>query len=200
MVDRSAFEVGRGPGGDPGAVVLRTPVFELIQYRPQTSKVRERPLLLSPPMINKYYVTDLAPGRSMVEHASSPGQQVFAISWRNPDERHADWSLDTYAGAVLEALEAVEAITGADSTHVIGLCAGGIVLSTVVAHLAAQRRAGPDRRAHARRLRARQPPAGTTGAFMDPTTAAARRPTRRGAATSTGARSPACSPGCGRTT
>ena len=87
----------------------------------------------------------------MMEYAVKHGQQVFAISWRNPTERHADWDLDTYAGAVLEALEAVEEITGADKTHVMGLCAGGIVLSTVVAHLAAQGRAGPDRRPHARR-------------------------------------------------
>ena len=74
----------------------------------------------------------------MIEYAVAHGQQVFAISWRNPDERHADWGLDTYAAAVLEALDAVEAITGADTTHVMGLCAGGIVLSTVVAHLAAK--------------------------------------------------------------
>jgi polyhydroxyalkanoate synthase len=65
-------------------------------------------------MINKYYIADLAPGRSMMEYAVKAGQQVFAISWRNPTERHADWDLDTYAGAVLEALEAVEEITGTD--------------------------------------------------------------------------------------
>ena len=98
MVDRSAFEVGENIAVTPGAVVLRTPVFELLQYQPQTSKVREQPLLVVPPMINKYYVADLAPGRSMIEYAVEHGQQVFAISWRNPDERHADWSLDTYAG------------------------------------------------------------------------------------------------------
>jgi polyhydroxyalkanoate synthase len=173
MVDTSAFTVGEDIAVTPGAVVLRSPVFELIQYKPQTSKVRERPLLLTPPMINKYYIADLAPGRSMMEHAIKAGQQVFAISWRNPTERHADWDLDTYAGAVLEALEAVEAITGADSTHVMGLCAGGIVLSTVVAHLAAT---GQQDRIAGLTLGVTvldQHNAGTTGAFMGQNTALA---------------------------
>jgi polyhydroxyalkanoate synthase len=136
MVDRSAFTVGRDLAITPGAVVLRTPVFELLQYDPQTPQVRERPLVVVPPMINKFYITDLAPGRSMVEHLVGQGQQVFAISWRNPDERHADWGLDTYASAVLEALDAAEHITGADRAHLLGLCAGGIVTSCVLAHLA----------------------------------------------------------------
>jgi len=137
MVDPDAFEVGGDLAITPGAVVLRTPVFELIQYTPQTEQVRERPLLLVPPMINKFYIADLAPGRSMLENAIRNEQITFAMSWRNPDERHRDWGLDTYAQAVLDALDAVEAITGTDATHVLGLCAGGIVLSSVVAHLAA---------------------------------------------------------------
>ncbi len=172
MVDKSAFTVGEDLAVTPGEVVLRTPVFELLQYKPQTGKVRDRPLLVTPPMINKYYVTDLAPERSMVEHLVRDGQQTFAISWRNPDERHAGWSLDTYAQAVIDALDAVETITGSESTHVLGLCAGGIVLSCAVAHLAAtdeqERIAGmtlgvcviDNERA------------GTTGAFVDPGVAA----------------------------
>ena len=173
MVDKSAFEVGDNIAVTPGAVVLRTPVFELLQYKPQTSKVRERPLLLTPPMINKYYIADLAPGRSMLEYAIKHGQQTFAISWRNPDERQADWDLDTYATAVLEALDAVEEITGADSTHVLGLCAGGIVLSTAVAHLAAT---GEQDRIAGLTLGVTvldQHNAGTTGAFMGENTAMA---------------------------
>ena len=173
MVDTSAFEVGGNIAVTPGAVVLRSPVFELIQYKPQTSKVRERPLLLTPPMINKYYIADLAPGRSMLEYAIKHGLQTFAISWRNPTERHADWDLDTYASAVLEALEAVEEITGADSTHVLGLCAGGIVLSSVVAHLAAK---GEQDRIAGLTLGVTvldQHNAGTTGAFMGQNTAMA---------------------------
>jgi polyhydroxyalkanoate synthase len=173
MVDRSAFTVGEDIAVTPGAVVLRTPVFELLQYKPQTSKVREHPLLLTPPMINKFYIADLAPDRSMMEHAVRSGQQVFAISWRNPDERHADWSLDTYAQAVLDALEAVEAITGSEKTQVMGLCAGGIVLSTVVAHLAAK---GEQDRIAGLTLGVTvldQHNAGTTGAFMGQATAGA---------------------------
>jgi len=173
MVDTSAFTVGEDIAVTPGQVVLRSPVFELLQYKPQTTKVRERPLLLTPPMINKYYIADLAPGRSMMEHAVKHGQQVFAISWRNPTERHAHWDLDTYARAVLEALEAVEAITGSDSTHVMGLCAGGIVLSTVVAHLAAT---GQQDRIAGLTLGVTvldQHNAGTTGAFMGQNTAIA---------------------------
>jgi polyhydroxyalkanoate synthase len=172
MVDPDAFEVGRDLAITPGAVVVRTPVFELIQYRPQTPQVRERPLLLIPPMINKYYIADLAPGRSMLENAVKNEQQVFAMSWRNPDARHADWDLDTYAQAVVDALDAVEEISGTDSTHVMGLCAGGIVLSTVVAHLAA---IGEQERIAGLTLGVcvldnRQ--MGTTSAFMDPATAA----------------------------
>jgi polyhydroxyalkanoate synthase len=138
MVDRSQFEVGENLAVTEGAVVLRTDVFELIQYAPQTSKVRERPLLVVPPMINKYYITDLAPDRSMIEYLVKGGQQVFAISWRNPDERHSGWNLDTYVGGVIEALDAVEKIGGGEPVHTLGLCAGGITLSTALAHLAAE--------------------------------------------------------------
>jgi polyhydroxyalkanoate synthase len=138
MVDRSKFKVGQNLAASPGAVVARTPVFELIQYRPGTASVRAQPLLIVPPMINKYYVTDLAPGRSMVEHLVSSGQQVFAISWRNPDKRRAEWSLDTYVSAVLEALDAVEQVSSSESAHILGLCAGGIVSSIAAAHLAHQ--------------------------------------------------------------
>ena len=137
MVDTSAFKVGENLATTPGSVVLRTPVFELLQYEAQTPKVRELPLLVTPPMINKYYVTDLAPGRSMIEHALKQGQRVFAISWRNPDERQADWSLDTYVQSVLDAVGAVERIAEAERTHVLGLCAGGIVATCALAHLAA---------------------------------------------------------------
>jgi class II poly(R)-hydroxyalkanoic acid synthase len=137
MVDRTAFEVGENLAVTPGDVVMRTELFELIQYRPSTERVRGRPLLVVPPMINKYYVADLAPDRSMVEYLVGAEQQVFAISWRNPDERHAGWGLDAYAGAVVEALDAVEAITRSRSTHTLGLCAGGITLACAVAHLAA---------------------------------------------------------------
>jgi len=137
MVDRSAFRVGENLAVTPGDVVLRTDLFELLQYRPATRRVHTVPLLVVPPMINKYYVADLAPGRSMIEHVVAAGQQTFAISWRNPEARHADWGLDAYAGAVLEALDAVAAISRAPSAHALGLCAGGITLACAVSHLAA---------------------------------------------------------------
>lgn len=137
MVDARSFKVGGNLAVSPGAVVLRTPVFELLQYAPRTPTVRQVPLLLVPPMINKFYVADLAPGRSMVEHYVDAGQQVFAISWRNPTAEHRSWDLDTYARAVLEALSAVEEVTGADRSHVLGLCAGGITATVALAHLAA---------------------------------------------------------------
>lgn len=89
MVDTTAFNVGQDLAVTPGSVVLRTEVFELIQYSPQTENVRSIPLLLVPPTINKYYVADLAPGRSMVEHFVKSGQQVLLMSWRNPGKKHA---------------------------------------------------------------------------------------------------------------
>ena len=133
----SAFEVGRNIAVTPGEVVLRTEVLELIQYRPQTEQVREVPLLIVPPTINKFYALDLAPGRSMAEYLVQNGQQVFVISWRNPDARHADWGLDTYVTAVLDALDGVERICGTGRTAVMGVCAGGIIASVMAAHLAA---------------------------------------------------------------
>ena len=110
MVDTSKFSVGDNLAITPGSVVLRTEVFELIHYAPQAEQVREVPLLFVPPTINKYYILDLAPGRSMVEHMLGQGLQVFAISWRNPDEAHGHFDLDTYARAVLEARDAVAEI------------------------------------------------------------------------------------------
>lgn len=137
MVDRSGFSVGGNLAVTEGAVVLRTPLFELLHYRPTTEQVREVPLVVVPPMINKYYIADLAPGRSMIEHWVAGGQQVFALSWRNPSAEHRGWDLDAYVRSVLEALEAAEQITGSSRSHVLGLCAGGIVTSAAVAHLAA---------------------------------------------------------------
>jgi polyhydroxyalkanoate synthase len=137
MVDTSPFEVGRTIAVTPGAVVLRTEVLELIQYRPQTARVREVPVLLVPPTINKYYALDLAPGRSLVEYLVRGGQQVFVISWRNPDARHAAWGLDTYVQSVLDALDAVERICGTDRAALAGICSGGIIAAITASHLAA---------------------------------------------------------------
>jgi polyhydroxyalkanoate synthase len=137
MVDGSAFEVGRNIAATPGAVVLRTEVFELIQYTPQTEQVREVPMLIVPPTINKYYALDLAPGRSLVEFLVREGQQVFVMSWRNPDARRAAWNFDTYVRAILDAMDAVERISGVERTVLTGVCSGGILAGMTAAYLAA---------------------------------------------------------------
>ena len=136
MVEPDAFEVGVDLAVTPGSVVLRTPVLELIQYRPATASVRQVPLLIVPPTINKFYIIDLAPGRSMAEYLIGQGLQVFIISWRNPDARHAKWGFDTYGQAILDAMDAVARITGTERTALMGCCSGGILSAMVAAHLA----------------------------------------------------------------
>ncbi|MEP6816365.1 MAG: alpha/beta fold hydrolase, partial [Marmoricola sp.] len=137
MVEPDAFEVGVDLAVTPGAVVLRTDVFELIQYTPRTPKVRSTPLLIVPPTINKYYVIDLAEKRSLVEHLVAGGQQVYCISWRNPDARHADWGLDTYGQSIIEAMDACQKIARQDQVALLGICSGGMLSTMVLAHLAA---------------------------------------------------------------
>ncbi|MCW2759262.1 MAG: phbC 2 [Nocardioidaceae bacterium] len=137
MVEPDAFEVGVDIAVTPGAVVFRTDVFELIQYTPQTAKVRSVPLLIVPPTINKYYVVDLAPDRSMVEHFVAQGQQVYCISWRNPDARHAGWGLDAYGQSVIEAMDVVQDISRQDQVALLGICSGGMLATMLLGHLAA---------------------------------------------------------------
>jgi polyhydroxyalkanoate synthase len=137
MVEADAFEVGADLAVTPGSVVLRTPMYELLQYQPQTPRVRRVPLLVVPPTINKYYILDLAPGRSLVEYLVQHGQQVFVISWRNPDVRHRAWGADAYGQAILEAQQATRRICRTDSSLLLGLCSGGILAAMVAAHLAA---------------------------------------------------------------
>jgi polyhydroxyalkanoate synthase subunit PhaC len=139
MVDRKQFTVGKDIGCTPGAVVYRDEMFELLQYTPATPKVRRIPVLMIPPEINRYYVLDLAPGRSLVEFAVSQGIQVFMIVWRNPDSRlgHGKWGLNDYLAAEERANEVVKKITRTEKINLLGLCAGGITLAYVLAHLAA---------------------------------------------------------------
>ena len=136
MVEPDAFEVGVDLAVTPGSVVLRTPVFELIQYQPTTAAVRQVPLVIVPPTINKFYVMDLASGRSLVEYLVGSGLQVFMISWRNPDARHAKWDFDTYGQAVLDAMDAAARIAGSEQAALAGACSGGILSAMVAAHLA----------------------------------------------------------------
>jgi polyhydroxyalkanoate synthase subunit PhaC len=137
MVDPHAFILGKDIAVTPGSVVARTDVYELIQYKPSTPTVHQYPLLMVPPMINKYYITDLAPGRSMLEFFVSQGHQVFVISWRNPTAENRHWDVNTYGGAIVDSMHAAREITKAPKVNVIGLCAGGIMTSMVSAHLAA---------------------------------------------------------------
>jgi poly[(R)-3-hydroxyalkanoate] polymerase subunit PhaC len=136
-VDTSKFEVGGNLAATPGSVVLRTEVFELIQYTPQTERVLTIPLLLVPPTINRYYILDIAPGRSMIEYLVREGQQVFVVSWRNPGSEQGHFDIDTYAQAVLEARDAVAEITKQDAIHVNAACSGGIVTAAAAGHLQA---------------------------------------------------------------
>ncbi|MCU1600163.1 MAG: Poly-beta-hydroxybutyrate polymerase domain protein [Frankiales bacterium] len=135
MVDTSSFTLGENLGASEGAVVLRTPVFELIQYTPKTETVRTEPLLVVPPSINKYYVLDLSPDRSMIRHLVESGQQVFVMSWRNPDARHSKWGVDVYVQSILDAMAAVRTITDTTSTHLMAACSGGILASMTSSYL-----------------------------------------------------------------
>jgi polyhydroxyalkanoate synthase len=117
--------------------VHRDEVMEVIQYTPTTSGVRQRPLVIVPPPIGRYYFLDLRPGRSFVEFAVSQGLQVFMISWRNPRKEQSDWDLDTYAGHALTAIDVARGVTGSPDVNTLGFCAGGILTTTVLNHLAA---------------------------------------------------------------
>jgi polyhydroxyalkanoate synthase len=136
-VDTSKFQVGENLATAPGSVVLRNEVFELIQYKPATDRVRKVPLLFVPPTINKYYILDIAPGRSMIEHYVAQGQQVFAISWRNPDQAQGHFDLDTYAAAVADARDAVASICAEQTVHLAAACSAGIVTAGLLGQLAA---------------------------------------------------------------
>jgi polyhydroxyalkanoate synthase len=175
MVDGSSFELGENIAATPGDVVHRTELLELIRYRPQTEQVRQLPLLIVPPTINKYYALDLAPGRSLIEYLVQQGLQVFVISWRNPDARYADWGFDTYVQAVLDTLDVVQRLAGTGETALTGVCSGGIIASLAAARLAAT--GGQDRLAafslFVTVLDSRQ--SGTTAALVDENLAAAAK-------------------------
>jgi polyhydroxyalkanoate synthase len=136
-VDKRPFAVGRNLGVTPGSVVFRSEILELLQYAPATRQVYERPLLLVPPQINKFYIMDLAPKRSLTEYAVARGVPFFTVSWRNPTPEHRDWGLDEYVNAIKEALEAVCEISGSASANLLGVCSGGITSALMLGHLAA---------------------------------------------------------------
>src|SRR5262249_5328331 len=132
------FAVGRNLATTPGAVVFRTPVMELIQYRPIADQVHRRPLLIAPPQINKFYVFDLVPEKSIVRMALEGGLQTFAISWKNPTAAESDFGLDTYVAALEEAVDVMREITGSEDVNIWGSCSGGITVSAFLANLAAR--------------------------------------------------------------
>ncbi len=138
-VDRSAFTVGKNLAATPGKVVFRNDLMELIQYAAQTETTYEVPLLFSPPWINKYYIMDLAPGRSFAEWAVQHGHTVFQISYRNPDATMGGVRLDDYLlDGPRTALDVINDITGSDRVNMVGLCLGGSLTAMLLAYLAAK--------------------------------------------------------------
>jgi polyhydroxyalkanoate synthase subunit PhaC len=136
QTDESAFEVGRNVATTEGTVVFENELFQLIQYKPLTKTVYERPLLLIPPCINKYYILDLQPENSLVRYAVEQGQTVFLISWCNPDASlgHVTWD-DYIQNGAIKAIEVVQEISGQDQINALGFCVGGTILSTALALL-----------------------------------------------------------------
>jgi polyhydroxyalkanoate synthase len=135
MVDQSAFKVGENLATTPGAVILRNELLELIQYTPVTPKVWKRPLVITPPQINKYYALDLSPDKSMVRFLLASGIQVFCVSWRNPTATNRDWGLDSYVAALDEAVDAAREVSGSDDISMMGSCSGGITSTAYFATL-----------------------------------------------------------------
>src|SRR5262252_6855840 len=138
QVDTRTFAVGKNLATTPGAVVLRTDVMELIQYRPTTGDVYQRPLLIAPPQINKFYVFDLVPEKCIIRYCLDAGLQTFAISWKNPTAAERNFGLETYVAALEQAVDAMRAITGSENVNIWGSCSGGITTSAFLAQLAAR--------------------------------------------------------------
>jgi polyhydroxyalkanoate synthase len=137
MAKPGALKVGEHMAITPGRVIDKDQCAELLQYAPSTETVRERPMLIVPPPIGRYYFLDLRPGRSFVEYSVSRGLQTFMISWRDPGPEQADWAIDTYAQRVMDAINVVREVTGSADVNVIGFCAGGILNAGVLNYLAA---------------------------------------------------------------
>ena len=180
QVDARPFTVGGNLATAPGAVVYRNKLLELIQYVPTTEQVYQRPLLIVPPQINKYYVFDLVPSKSIVQWSLGSGVQTFVVSWRNPTREYADCGFDAYVTALEEAVDAMRDVTGSPDVNVWGACSGGITLTAFLGYLAARRK----RKVHAATLAVcvldtsavRQT---TAGLFATPATIAAARAASR---------------------
>ena len=139
MTDESQFEVGKNVATTEGAVVFENEYFQLIEYKPITPKVYEKPFLLVPPCINKFYILDLQPNNSFIRYAVSQGHRTFVVSWRNPDESMGQKSWDDYIqNGPIQAIETVRDLTGAKEINALGFCVGGTMLSNALAVLAAR--------------------------------------------------------------
>ena len=139
MTDESVFEVGKNVATTEGAVVFENEFFQLIEYKPLTAKVYEKPFLLVPPCINKFYILDLQPDNSLIRYVVAQGHRTFVLSWRNPDESMAEKTWDDYIEhAAIKAIEVTQQITGAKTINALGFCVGGTILATALAVLAAR--------------------------------------------------------------
>lgn len=139
MTDESIFEVGKNVATTEGAVVYENAYFQLLEYKPLSAKVFEKPFLLVPPCINKFYILDLQPANSLIRYAVEQGHRTFVVSWRNPDESMQDKTWDDYIeNAAIEAIRVTREITGAKTINALGFCVGGTILATALAVLAAR--------------------------------------------------------------
>ena len=137
MTDEAAFEVGRNVATSEGKVVFENEIFQLIQYKPLTATVFEKPILMVPPCINKFYIMDLQPENSLVRNAVSEGHTVFLVSWRNPMAEQARLRWDDYIeDGVIRAIDVVRAISKQKTIDMLGFCVGGTMLTTALAVLA----------------------------------------------------------------
>ena len=139
MTDESVFEVGKNVATTEGAVVFENEYFQLIEYKPLTAKVYEKPFLMVPPCINKFYILDLQPENSVIRYAVSQGHRTFVVSWRNPDAAMEKATWDDYIeNAAIQAIHTVQDLTGAKTINALGFCVGGTILTTALAVLAAR--------------------------------------------------------------
>ena len=137
MTDESLFEVGKNVATTEGAVVFENELFQLLEYKPLTAKVFEKPFLLVPPCINKYYILDLQPDNSLIRYAVAQGHRTFVVSWRNPDASLAHKTWDDYIeDAVIKAISVTREIGGSPTINALGFCVGGTMLGTALAVLA----------------------------------------------------------------
>jgi polyhydroxyalkanoate synthase len=137
QVDKRPFKLGENIAASKGSVVHRTEMYELIQYASATEEVYEIPSLTIPPQINKMYINDLSPEKSIIKWQVDNGIQTFVISWRNPSKDQGVWGMDQYIASCEEALQIVSDITGSKKVNVSAGCSGGQTASVLASKLAA---------------------------------------------------------------